>query len=48
VDLIVPVAYSLVTTTTPSAPTASWARKNPLRLYAAGSNAARSAGLTLP
>ena len=32
VDQMDPVAYSLVMTTTPSTPMASWARKNPLRL----------------
>ncbi len=32
VERIEPVAYSLVMTSTPSTPMASWARKNPLRL----------------
>ena len=32
VERMEPVAYSPVSTSTPSTPMASWARKNPLRL----------------
>src|SRR5437016_2161865 len=44
-DRIEPVEYSLVMTSTPSTPTASWARKKPLRLYDAGFKIAWSGGL---
>jgi len=44
-ERIMPEAYSLVMTSTPSTPIASWAMKTPLRLSEIGSNSACSFAL---